>query len=178
MNGVSLSVLTENSTDGAEGGHQRACVRLGNLDSSQFKITNGTRQGSVLSPYLFSACYLDELLVKLREEDIGCHVAGLWMGACCFADDLCLLAPNPQVLQKMVKICENFAKEHNIVFSTSQNVKQSKTKCIAFGGKAVSDLPPIKLDGMSLPWVDEVEHLGHTLHKSLSMSYDARRAAG
>ena len=57
-------------------------------------------------------------------------------------------------------------------------MKQSKTKCIPFGGKAVSDLPPIKLDGMSLRWVDEVEHLGHTLHKSLSMCYDARRAAG
>ena len=77
----------------------------------------------------------------------------------------------------MVKICEQFAKEHNIVFSTNKNAKQSKTKCVIFG-KAATDLSPIKLDDMDLPWVDEVEHLGHTLHKSMSMSYDARRAAG
>ena len=28
---------------------------------------------------------------------------------------------------------------------------------------------PLKLDDKDLPWVDEVQHLGHTLHKSLSI---------
>ena len=31
----------------------------------------------VLSPYLFSAAYLDELITKLRKLDIGCHIAGV-----------------------------------------------------------------------------------------------------
>ena len=65
--------------------------------TQRFSIGNGTRQGSVLSPYLFSSCYLDDLLRKLRELDIGVHVGGLWFGCSAYADDLVLLAPNRDV---------------------------------------------------------------------------------
>ena len=41
---------------------QFAWVKWGNARSQQFKIVNGTRQGSVLSPSLFSL-YMNELLV-------------------------------------------------------------------------------------------------------------------
>ena len=30
----------------------------------------------VLSPHLFSACYLDDLIAKLRKMDLGCQIAG------------------------------------------------------------------------------------------------------
>ena len=56
-------------------------------------ITNGTRQGSVLSPTLFSV-YLDDLLQELRHLGVGCHVGGVWVGAAGYADDLILLAPS------------------------------------------------------------------------------------
>jgi hypothetical protein len=76
-----------------------------------FRLTNGTRQGSVLSPLLFSV-YLDDLLTELRSLQLGCHIGGLWYGACGYADDLILLAPNREVLQKMLAICERYGKEH------------------------------------------------------------------
>ena len=47
---------------------QTAWVSWGNAKSTQFGIVNGTRQGSVLSPYFFSV-YIDELLLNLR----NCH---------------------------------------------------------------------------------------------------------
>ena len=53
---------------------QEAWVRLNGKNSEKFNIDNGTKQGSVLSPYLFSSCYLDELIAKLRKLDIGVHV--------------------------------------------------------------------------------------------------------
>ena len=158
---------------------QKGRVKLGQKESEEFTIANGTRQGSVLSPYLFSSCYLDELIVELRKLDIGCHIAGIWIGACCYADDICLLAPNVQVLQKMVMICERYAQEHNIVFSTNSCPAQSKTKCVLFSGKnIIPNIAQIKLDGSSLPWVDRVDHLGHVLHQSLSLEADAKRATG
>ena len=83
---------------------QQGYVKLGGTSSSSFSITNGTRQGSVLSPTLFSV-YLDGLLKELRNQGLGCHVAGVWMGAAGYADDLALLAPSRETMKKMLKIC-------------------------------------------------------------------------
>ena len=49
---------------------QYAWVKWGGARSSLFSITNGTRQGSILSPALF-AVYVDELLQDLRALGIG-----------------------------------------------------------------------------------------------------------
>ena len=46
------------------------------------------------------------------------------------ADDLILLAPNREVLYRMLAICERYGKEHNLVFSTDPVPKLSKTKCM------------------------------------------------
>ena len=156
---------------------QEAWVRLNGKNSEKFSIGNGTRQGSVLSPYLFSSCYLDELIAKLRKLDIGVHVGGLWFGASAYADDIVLLAPNRDVLQKMVKICEDYGLEHNLVFSTDPDPKKSKTKCILFYGNHCQSLPVrVTLDDKPLPWVDRVDHLGHVLQSDGSMEADACRA--
>ena len=84
---------------------QEGCVKLIGVKSVPFKLTNGTRQGSVLSPILF-AVYLDGLLVALQELGVGCHVAGVWFGAACYADDLILLAPTRTALSMMLKLCD------------------------------------------------------------------------
>ena len=157
---------------------QKGWVRLGKHKSEEFDITNGTRQGSVLSPFLFAACYLDDLLVQLRQSELGCYVAGVWVGCTAYADDLALLAPNREVLQKMVTICENYGKEHNLVFSTDPNPAKSKTKCILFCGSntRVKYPNPVVLDNKNLPWVQKVDHLGHVLQQNLSNKADCIRA--
>ena len=37
-----------------------------------FPVTNGVRQGGILSPHLFTV-YIDELHVKIYSQFIGCH---------------------------------------------------------------------------------------------------------
>ena len=96
---------------------QFAWVKWGKEKSSQFKIVNGTRQGSVLSPALFSL-YLDDLLVQLRKLGIGCHISSMFYGAALYADDLVLLSPSRSALQRMLNLCSDYAKEHNLAFST------------------------------------------------------------
>ena len=81
------------------------------------------------SPALF-ALYVDELLVELRSLGIGCKVAGVFMGAVGFCDDLLLLAPTRYRMQVMLDTCQRFASKFNLMFSTDPNPEKSKTKCI------------------------------------------------
>ena len=50
--------------------------------SAPFHVSNGVRQGGVLSPVLFSV-YLDGLLQKLADSGVGCHWGHLFAGAVC-----------------------------------------------------------------------------------------------
>ena len=62
----------------------------------------------------------------------------------------------------MVKMAEEYNKEHGLEFSTDPKPGKSKTKCIAWTTKP-RNLPDIKLNGDILPWVDKIDHLGVTI---------------
>ena len=82
-----------------------------------------------MSPILW-AVYCDPLIKRLRNLGLGAHVAGLFMGVACFADDVILIAPSYQAMQIMLEEVETFAEEHNIKFSTDLVPQKSKSKCI------------------------------------------------
>ena len=137
---------------------QKANVRWGNKTSEYFSISNGVKQGAVLSAVLYCV-YTNELFNHLRRLKIGCHLGGIFVGCLGYADDIFLLCPTVDGLQKMLNVCENFAAKHNLEFSTNPNPQKSKTKCIAFLQND-KELPSLKLCGNSLPWVTSGKHLG------------------
>ena len=153
---------------------QFAWVRWGTVKSSKFSIKNGTRQGAVLSP-AFWAVYCDLMIKELRELGVGAHVAGIFMGIACYADDVVLIAPCRQAMQLMLDTVERFARVHNITFSTDLDPRKSKSKCIYMTGKRhnLRKPPPLMLCGNNLPWVERASHLGHELHESGTMDQDA-----
>ena len=154
---------------------QEGCVKLVGLRSASFRLTNGTRQGSVLSPTLFSV-YLDGLLVELRDMGVGCHIGGVWLGAAGYADDIILLAPSRTAMAMMLEKCERYAVDHNLVYSTDPNPRKSKTKCMFMAGgvRNVVYPAPLKLNNQDLPWVETASHLGHELHQQCDMTYDCK----
>ena len=159
---------------------QEAWVRWGSQKSSTFRITNGTRQGSVLSPALFCV-YLDDLLKELRQLGLGCHMAGLWVGAVGFADDLLLLAPSRGAMAKMLETCERYAKDHKLQFSTDPCPDKSKSKCIFMTGTRLRNRPKpaaLTLYEVELLWVASAAHLGHDLHQDVSLDYDCKCKRG
>ena len=54
--------------------------------STNFSVSNGVRQGEVSSPILFNV-YIDELLLRLKQHDFGCHIGNRFVGGSCYADD-------------------------------------------------------------------------------------------
>ena len=59
--------------------------------SRDFTVSNGVRQGGVLSLFLF-AVYLDGLIDELSLSGVGCRWRWMFTGVFCFADDIILLA--------------------------------------------------------------------------------------
>ena len=59
--------------------------------------------------------YIDDLLVKLKRNGIGCHIGHKFLGILGYGDDIILLCPSVASLKKMIKICEDYAEEHNFV---------------------------------------------------------------
>ena len=157
---------------------QRCYIRWQETRSYSFSVTNGTRQGSVFSPRGGFACYLDTLLVELKNSGQGCSIGQHWYGALALADDVILLATNLQSLQDMIRICEEHAKEYELTFSTDPDPSKSKTVCLAFNDKKWKDLPKMKLNGDELPWKEQHKHLGNKLHCSGNMEQDAREKRG
>ena len=89
--------------------NQTLCVRWGNIYSSTFEVSNGVKQGGVLSPILFNL-YIDELLERLKKSGFGCHIGSMFMGAFCYADDCTLLAPSITSLKIMLKVVKSSVK--------------------------------------------------------------------
>ena len=153
---------------------QYAWVRWGKAKSELFPIVNGTRQGSVLSPALFSI-YMDEILISLRDLGVGCYVGGVFMGAMGYAADLVLLAPSRTAMNLILKSCEDFGTRNNLVFSTDPNPNKSKTKCIFMTGRKKTKSPvPLQLYGRNLPFVSHANHLGNELSEDGTMDLDIK----
>ena len=78
---------------------QKCFIRWNSSDSSYFSVQNGVRQGAVLSPLLFSL-YVNDLIEMLRASGMGCYVGQKFFGIVAYADDILLIAPRREVLQK------------------------------------------------------------------------------
>ena len=140
-----------------------------------FPIFNGTRQGGVLSPALFSV-YVEEIFVKLRNLGVGCYVGDVFMGAMGYCDDLVLLAPSRTAMQLMLKACEEFGVQNNLNFSTDPDPAKSKTKCVFMcRNKKIMKPANLSLYDRELPWVRTATHLGNELCEDRTMDTDTRQ---
>ena len=141
--------------------NQRIRVKFNSCISNLFSVTNGVKQGGILSPTLFT-CYVDGLIQSLRKAGLGCTVGNTYVGCICYADDIMLLAPNLCALRGMISICERFANDHSIIFNGN------KSKLIVFNSRHHHVKPNVEVNGESVDVVDSLKYLGHFLFSDRS----------
>ena len=152
---------------------QYGWVRWGDSRSSQMSISNGTRQGAILSP-LFWAVYADPLLRRLRDLGLGAHIAGLFVGAVCYCDDVLLIAPTRSAMQRMLLEMEDqdsvvmrakfiqSAVETKEVFkwaAPAEILKAMKIYCNSFYGSSLWELEGEKAMQVYRAWSTAVKHV-------------------
>ena len=118
-------------------------------------VSNGVRQGGILSPYLFNV-YTDDLSILLDQSGVGCHYLAS-LNHLYYADDMVILSPTPFGLQKLLNICSEYAKDHDILFNTK------KTVCMAMLPASLRNLslPDISLSNSVLSYVNHYKYLGY-----------------
>ena len=128
-------------------------VRWGHSVSIPFNVSNGVRQGSVLSPYLLNVC-MDDLSVLLRNNVYGCYFKDECFNHLIYADDLLLLTTSPMAMQEILNVCSTFFSDHHLIIS------ESKTKCMVITPSNLDiDLPPLYVNNKELHSVEKESYL-------------------
>ena len=140
--------------------NQVCTVKWNNELSDCFNVSNGVKQGGVISPLLFS-CYIDNLFSQLQHSGLGCHVGLSYAGAFGYADDIALLAPSLQCLKGMISICEEYARSHSITFNPN------KSKLLCYNADLTGVVPQLYLNGEIIPVVESDKHLGNYISTNI-----------
>ena len=145
-------------------------VRCGDTVTDHWKVSNGSRQGGCLSPYLFNF-YIDQMINEISNMPVGCILAGIKTNIICFADDMFLLAPTAKSLQilinKLVSCLEALCFSINI----------DKCKYIVFKKHANDHVnTSVFLNGTAIVRVSSYKYLGIILSDDRSITSDVDRA--
>jgi hypothetical protein len=118
-----------------------------------------TEWGSL--PHFFYV-YIDEIVKIVVAQRISCYVSQACVCIYLYADDILLLAPSVDCLQKLFTLCET---ELNIL---GLKINESKTVCMRIGPRYQNSCANlITADNKELQWVDETRYLGIYLVSSL-----------
>ena len=98
---------------------QTLCVYWQGMCSEKFSVGNGTRQGGVLSPYLFTR-FVRPLISAISQSKLGCNIGGLFVNLLAYADDMVLLSPSWRALQTLIKLLELWCSKLDIICITKK----------------------------------------------------------
>ena len=144
---------------------QTVQVRWNSSLSDPFSVSNGVKQGGILSPVLFSI-YTDYLLCSLRDSGVGCHLGHVFAGALAYADDIVLLAPSKSALTRMLDVASSCADRLCLEFNGAKS--QYLRYCTGHESCGNNGLT---FCGVDVPRITEGLHLGNVLSSNKSFDF-------
>ena len=126
--------------------------------TAYFNVSNGERQGGMLSPKLF-AIYVEDLSQDLVTSRSGCCSEDHCINHVMDADHICLLAPSAIGLQRMFDVCFDFSIKNHIKFNLIKSV------CIVYKPKNNKlYYHSVRLDCNILEYISCSKYLGFTFN--------------
>ena len=121
--------------------------------SKEFSLSQGVRQGSILSPYLYNI-YTENLLKTLEiSATTGTTLYDRYTGIVMYADDIILMSPTRSGLQKLANTCIEVSKINCI------NFNPDKTEFV-ISGKTHTSQNTIEINGYYIEPKNDFKHLG------------------
>ena len=102
--------------------HSTCSVLWNGKSSRTINISQGVKQGAVLSPLLYSL-YVNDLLVELENSGLGARLGNIYTAAPMYADDLALIATSPEELQGMLDVVQEYAQKWRYIVSIQAKAK-------------------------------------------------------
>ena len=130
----------------------RSKVVVNGETSTAFDTDVGVRQGSVLSPILFSA-FISGVIDEWKREGLGVQIGSRRVGGLLFADDMVLIADSPHMLHRALAVME----EHAALWRYRFNV--GKCAVVAMRKKKPTD-EVWQLQGQTVPESRSYKYLG------------------
>ena len=129
-------------------------IRWGISCSNKFYVTNGVKQGGILSPVLFNV-YMNNLSVTLNQSAISGSLGDNLVNHISYADNLYLIALSSSGMQHLLDLCSVYATNHQL----SYNATKSFPLC--FKPNRNKNKPPnFALGEKFIPSVDQCKYLG------------------
>ena len=144
--------------------NQKLRVRFNTASSEFFTVSNGVKQGGVLSPTLFSV-YINGLLEELQMSGYGCKIGDVFVGCISYADDLILLCASLYGIKRMILICEKFASSHFIKFNGN------KSKLMIYSRNPNEPVIEVKVFGEIVEVVKNMIYLGFKLSTNIEEDF-------
>ncbi len=150
--------------------NQSMQIKWGNCVSDSFRVSNGVRQGSLLSPALFNV-FMNELSEELSDCRTGCMLGNTTVNHYMYADDLVVFSPSSAGFQQLLNICSDYGIRYDVQYNTKKSVVMiCRTK-----DHRDLNFPDLYLSGQVWNVCTTVKYLGHFINNEMSDDDDMYR---
>ena len=149
----------------------QSSVKVNDLFSPWFPVSNGVKQGCKISPTLFSV-YINDLAQEINGLNCGINVGDIMVSTLLYAGDIILIAPTAENLQQMFDTLNIWCRKWRLT------VNPDKTKVIHFRTSTVPQSAfTFKCGEKDIEYVSSYKYLGLWINEHLNMTKTVKELA-